>query len=37
MALEEYVGAIVLYVDGLEIEVTDIRPQTNTAASWSRP
>ncbi|EPL8560448.1 phage tail protein [Klebsiella oxytoca] len=30
MALEEYVGAIVLYWDGLEIEVTDIRPQTNT-------
>ncbi|WP_434663163.1 phage tail protein [Klebsiella sp. MISC125] len=30
MALEEYVGAIVLYVDGMEIEVTDIRPQTNT-------
>jgi hypothetical protein len=27
---EEYVGAIVLYVDGQEIEVTDIRPQTNT-------
>ncbi len=30
MALEEYVGSIVLYVDGQEIEVTDIRPQTNT-------
>lgn len=30
MALEEYVGAIVLYADGQEIEVTDIRPQTNT-------
>ena len=30
MALEEYVGAIVLYVDGQEIEVTEIRPQTNT-------
>lgn len=30
MALEEYVGAIVLYVNGQEIEVTDIRPQTNT-------
>jgi hypothetical protein len=30
MALEEYVGAIVLYVDGQEIEVTDVRPQTNT-------
>lgn len=30
MALEEYVGSIVLYVDGQEIEVTDVRPQTNT-------
>ena len=30
MALEEYVGSIVLYVDGQEIEVTDIRPQTTT-------
>lgn len=30
MALEEYVGAIVLYLDGTEIEVTDVRTQTNT-------
>ena len=30
MALEEYVGAIVLYMDGAEIECTDIRTQTNT-------
>ncbi len=30
MALEEYVGAIVLYVDGAEIECTDIRTSTNT-------
>ncbi|TKI08665.1 phage tail protein [Martelella alba] len=30
MALEEYVGPIVLYMDGQEIEVTDVRTQTNT-------
>ncbi|EHD21555.1 MULTISPECIES: hypothetical protein [Brenneria] len=30
MALEEYVGAIVLEVDGQEIECTDLKEDTNT-------
>ena len=30
MALEEYVGAIVMEVDGQEIEVTDLKVDTNT-------
>lgn len=30
MALEEYVGAVVLYMNGAEIECSDIRTQVNT-------
>lgn len=30
MALEEYVGAIVLYMDGAEIECTSVKTSTNT-------
>lgn len=37
MALEEYVGAVVVEVDGREIEAFSCSPSANTAASPSKP